>query len=55
MAMVLATMKPEATHCALSCPSPKCALKAGMARFMLVEGMIEAIVPASTDSSKSQR
>jgi hypothetical protein len=52
---VMATMKPELTHCARSWPSVKCWLIAGIATFTMVEDMIEAIVPVITDSSNSQR
>ena len=52
---VMATMKPELTHCARSCPSAKCWLMSGIATFTMVEDMIDAMVPIITDSSNSQR
>lgn len=55
MATVVATMKPEVTHCARSCPSAKWWLMSGMATFTMVEEMMEAMVPTITLSSSSQR
>ena len=52
---VMATMKPELTHCARSWPSTKTWLMAGIATFTMVDDMIEAMVPVITDSSNSQR
>jgi hypothetical protein len=52
---VIATMKPLVTHCARSCPSPKCRDRSGMATFTTVDDMTDAIVPTITVSSKSQR
>ena len=52
---VIATMKPELTHCARSCPSVKWWLMSGMATLMMVDDMIDAIVPTITDSSSNQR
>jgi hypothetical protein len=51
----MATMKPELTHCARSCPSVKWWLMSGMATFTMVDDMMEAIVPIITASSSSQR
>jgi hypothetical protein len=55
MDTVIATMKPELTHWARSWPSVKCWLMAGMPTLMMVDDMIEAIVPIITESSSSQR
>ena len=55
MAAVVATMKPEVTHCTRVCPSTKCWLMSGMATFMMVDDMTEAMVPSITDSKSSQR
>ena len=52
---VIATMKPELTHCARSWSSPKCWLMPGTATLMMVDDMIDAMVPSITDSSSSQR
>ena len=51
----MATMKPEVTHCARSCPSAKWWLMSGIATLTMVDDMMEAIVPTITDSSSSQR
>ena len=48
-------MKPELTHCARSWPSVKCWLMSGIATLMMVDDMIEAMVPTITASSKYQR
>ena len=55
MATVMATMKPEVTHCARPWPSAKCWLMSGMATLMMVEDMMEAIVPTITATSSNQR
>jgi len=52
---VIATMKPELTHCARSWPSEKWWLMPGIATLTMVEDMIDAIVPTMTDSSRYQR
>ena len=52
---VIATMKPELTHCARSWPSLKCWLMSGIATLTMVDDMIDVIVPTITDSSSSQR
>ncbi len=52
---VMATMKPDDTHCARSCPSVNWWLMAGMATFTTVDDMMEAMVPTITESSSSQR
>ena len=52
---VIATMKPEATHWARSCPMAKCRLMSGTATFTMVDDMIEAIEPTMTATSSSQR
>jgi hypothetical protein len=51
----MATMKPELTHCARSCPSVKWWLMSGIATLTMVDDMMEAIVPIMTDSSSNQR
>ena len=55
IAEVMATMKPDDTHCTRVWPSMKCWLMSGMATFMMVEDMTEAMVPSITDSNSSQR
>ena len=55
MDTVLATMKPELTHCARLWPRSKWWLMSGMATFMMVEDMTEAMVPSMTDKSSNQR
>ncbi|MCY1308088.1 hypothetical protein D9M70_580710 [compost metagenome] len=52
---VIATMKPELTHCARSWPSAKWWLMSGIATLTMVEDMMDAIVPTMTDSSRYQR
>ena len=52
---VMATMKPDVTHCARPWPSAKCRLMSGIATFTMVDDMIEAIVPTITAISSSQR
>lgn len=52
---VMAIMKPEATHWARSCPSAKWRLMSGTATLMMVDDMMDAMVPTITASSKSQR
>ena len=55
MDTVIATMKPEATHCARSCPMAKCRLMSGTATFTMVDDMIAAIEPTITANSSNQR
>ena len=55
MDTVIAIMKPEATHCARSCPTVKCALRSGTATLMMVDDMIAATEPVMTASNSSQR
>ena len=55
MEAVVATMKPELTHCARSWPSAKWWLMSGMATFTMVDDMMDAIVPIITDSNSSHR
>ena len=55
MDTVMATMKPDVTHCARAWPSVKCWLMSGIATLTMVDDMMEAIVPTMTDSSSSQR
>ena len=55
MATVVATMKPEVAHCARSWPSTNWWLMSGMATLMMVDDMMEAMVPTITASSSSQR
>jgi hypothetical protein len=52
---VIAAMKPADSHCARSWPSAKTRLMSGTATLMIVEAMIEAIVPIITVTSTSQR
>ena len=52
---VIATMKPELTHWARSCPSAKWWLMPGIATLTMVEDMIDAITPTITEKSSSQR
>jgi hypothetical protein len=53
---VIATMKPDVTHCARSWPSAKCWLMSGIATLTMVDDMMDAMVPTiGTDSSSSQR
>ena len=51
----MATMNPEVTHCARSCPSVKWRLMSGMATFMMVDDITDAMVPTITDNSSNQR
>ena len=55
MDAVVATMKPELTHCARAWPKTKWWLMSGIATLTMVDDMIDAIVPTMTDSSSSQR
>ena len=55
MPTVMATMKPEVTHCARSWPRAKWWLMPGMATLMMVDDMIAAMEPIITDSKNSQR
>ena len=55
MDTVMATMKPELTHCARSWPSSKCWLMSGTATLTMVDDMMDAMVPTMTDSNSSQR
>ena len=48
-------MKPAESHCALACVSRKTRLMPGTATLMMVEAMIEAMVPIITVSSTRQR
>jgi len=48
-------MKPADSHCARSWPSVKTRLMSGTATLMMVEAMIDAIVPIITVSSTYQR
>jgi hypothetical protein len=52
---VIAAMKPADSHCARSCPSVKTRLMSGTATLMMVDAMIDAIVPIITVSSTRQR
>ena len=52
---VIATMKPEVTHCARSWPSEKWWLRPGIATFTMVDDMIEAMTPTITENSRYQR
>jgi hypothetical protein len=52
---VMATMKPELTHCARSWPSAKWWLMSGIATLTMVDDMMDAMVPIITDSNSSQR
>ena len=51
----MAAMKPEMTHCARSWPTEKCWLMSGIATLMMVDDMIDAMVPTMTDSNSNQR
>ena len=51
----MAAMNPDVAHWARSWPSVKCWLMSGMATLMMVDDMIDAIVPTITESSSSQR
>ena len=55
METVMAAMKPELTHCARSGPTEKCWLMSGIATLMMVDDMIDAMVPTMTDSNSNQR
>ena len=55
MATVMATMKPDVAHCARPWPSEKCRLMSGIATLMMVDDMIDAIVPTITAASSRQR
>ena len=55
MDTVIATMKPELTHCARSWFRPKCWLRSGMATFTTVDDMIDAMVPTISEANSSQR
>ena len=55
METVMAAMKPELTHCARSWPTEKCWLMSGIATLMMVDDMIDAMVPTMTDSNSNQR
>ncbi len=48
-------MKLAATHCARSCPSPKCRLRSGTATLTMVDDTIDDIVPIISVTSTSQR
>ena len=48
-----ASMKAEATHCALSRPMPKCWVISGTATLAMVEAMNEDMLPAMTVTSSS--
>jgi len=49
--IVIASMKPDDTHCARSCPKWKYRLKSGMATLTMVEDRIDAVVPINTVSN----
>ena len=51
----MATMKPDATHCARSWPMAKCRLMSGTATLMMVDDMIAATEPTITANSNNQR
>ena len=51
----MATMKPEETHCARVGLIRKCSPISGIATLMMVDDMMDAIVPSITDKSSSQR
>ena len=51
----MATMKPDATHCARSWPKLKYRLMSGTATLMMVDDMMDAIVPIITARSSNQR
>ena len=55
METVMAAMKPELTHCARSWPTEKCWLMSGIATLMMVDDMIDAMVPTMTDSNSNHR
>jgi hypothetical protein len=52
---VMAAMKPADSHCARPCPNPNTRLMSGTATLMIVDAMIDAIVPIITVSSTYQR
>jgi hypothetical protein len=55
MDTVIATMKPEVTHCTRLWPRVKCWLMSGMATFMMVDDMTAAMEPSMTVISNNQR
>ena len=55
MESVMAAMKPAESHWARPWPRPKTRLMSGTATLMMVEAMMEAMVPIMTVSSTSQR
>ena len=52
---VIAAMKLAESHCARSWPRPNTWLMSGTATLMMVEAMIEAIVPIITVRRTNQR
>lgn len=55
IASVIAVMKPAATHCARSCPMPKCRIRSGTATLTIVDDITDAMLPIITVSSMRQR
>ena len=55
MDSVIAAMKPADNHCARSWPSVNTRLMSGTATLMMVDAMIDAMVPIITVSSTRQR
>ena len=51
---VIATMKPDETHCARVGLITKCWPMSGIATLMMVDDMMDAIVPSMTESNSSQ-
>ena len=55
MDSVMAAMNPADNHCARSCPTVNTRLMSGTATLMMVDAMIDAIVPIITVSNTYQR